>query len=64
MMEELRKDAERYRWLRNNTSIMIFELQVWKTSHKLDWAVDELMEKDKMEKDNERLQGIQILPSN
>ena len=41
--EELIRDAERYRFIRNNTSVMLFEEQKWKTSHKLDWAIDKLM---------------------
>lgn len=42
--EELIRDAERYRFIRNNTSVMLFEEQKWKTSHKLDWAIDKLMD--------------------
>lgn len=38
-------DAERYRYLRNNTSIMTFEEQTWVTSHKLDMRVDKAMSK-------------------
>lgn len=41
--EDIIRDAERYRFMRNNTSVMLFEDQKWKTSHKLDWAVDKLM---------------------
>lgn len=41
--EELIRDAERYRFIRNNTSVMLFEEQKWKTSYKLDWAIDKLM---------------------
>lgn len=40
-------DAERYRYLRNNTSIMTFEQQTWVTSHKLDMRVDEALGKGK-----------------
>jgi hypothetical protein len=40
---ELEKDAERYRWMRNNTSVMLFDNQTWVTSHKLDMRVDEAM---------------------
>ena len=40
---ELEKDAERYRWMRNNTSVMLFDQQTWVTSHKLDMRVDEAM---------------------
>ena len=39
-LAECQRDAERYRWLRNNTSIMTFEQQKWVTSHKLDMQVD------------------------
>ncbi len=40
---ELEKDVERYRWMRNNTSVMLFDQQTWVTSHKLDMRVDEAM---------------------
>lgn len=44
-LQNIIRDAERYRFIRNNTSVMLFEIQKWKNSHKLDWAIDELMEK-------------------
>ena len=43
IIKENEDDAERYRYLRNNTSIMTFEQQTWVTSHKLDMRVDEAM---------------------
>lgn len=45
--EQLRKDAERYRWMRDNTSVMTFEEQTWVTSHKLDMRIDRAMAETK-----------------
>ena len=42
-------DAKRYQHLRNTTSIMMFELPTWVTSHKLDMRVDKMI----MEKQND-----------
>lgn len=40
------KDAQRYRFIRNTTSVMLFDNQVWKSSHKLDFAIDDMIRDD------------------
>ena len=43
-IDKLKADAKRYRYLRDNTSIMTFEHQKWLTSHRLDMVVDQSMQ--------------------
>jgi hypothetical protein len=42
-LNECELDTKRYRHLRNTTSIMMFELPTWVTSHKLDMRVDKMI---------------------
>lgn len=45
-VQELERDAARYRWLRDGNSIQIFGVhECWTTSHRLDIVVDTLMTK-------------------
>lgn len=44
---KLKEDAERYRYMRNESSIMLWDAQKWATSHRLDMLVDEAIDKAK-----------------
>lgn len=43
LIAELSKNDKRYRYMRDNTSVMTFEEQTWVTSHKLDMRIDKAM---------------------
>lgn len=47
-LEALKRDAERYRWLRNGQSVQIFEVhEKWTSSHRLDAVIDAAIAKER-----------------